>query len=44
MLTAIRYFEELEAPKLGGEDERVLRAALELVDDEEATDPGAAPG
>jgi hypothetical protein len=33
-LTAIRYYEELEEPKLGAEDERVHRAALELLQDE----------
>ncbi len=33
LLTATRYYEELEAPKLGAEDERVHRAALDLVED-----------
>lgn len=35
-LTAIRYYEELEPPKLGAEDERVQHAALELLEDEES--------
>ena len=35
LLTAIRSFEELEAPKIGAEDNRVVRAALELVEDEQ---------
>jgi alkylation response protein AidB-like acyl-CoA dehydrogenase len=45
MLTAIRYYEELEEPKIGAEDERVCRAALELLDDDQApeTSRTAAP-
>jgi acyl-CoA dehydrogenase len=33
VLAAIRYFEELERPKLGAEDDRVRRATLELLED-----------
>ena len=36
LLTATRYYEELEKPTLGAEDERVHRAALELLEDEQA--------
>jgi alkylation response protein AidB-like acyl-CoA dehydrogenase len=35
LLTATRYYEELEEPKLGAHDERVHRAALELLEDEQ---------
>ena len=35
MLTATRYYEELEEPRIGAEDERVRRAALELLDDDQ---------
>jgi len=35
LLTAIRYHEELEQPALGSEDERVRRAALHLLEDEQ---------
>ena len=34
VLTAIRYHEEIERPAIGGEDPKVQRAALELIDDE----------
>ena len=34
LLTATRYYEELEEPTLGAEDERVRQAALELLEDE----------
>ncbi len=36
MLTATRYYEELEEPRLGAADPRVQRAALELIEDEPA--------
>jgi len=34
VLTATRYYEEIEEPRLGAEDDRVQRAALELLEDE----------
>jgi len=36
LLTATRYYEELEEPMLGSEDQQVSSAALELIDDEQA--------
>jgi alkylation response protein AidB-like acyl-CoA dehydrogenase len=47
ILTATRYYEEIELPEIGGEDEQVRRAALELLEDEftsEAREAGAANG
>ena len=41
-LTAKRYYEELEFPKIGGEDEQVRRAALEVLEDECSSEPGRA--
>jgi alkylation response protein AidB-like acyl-CoA dehydrogenase len=45
LLTATRYYEEIEKPKLGSEDERVHRAALELLEDEPVVEasPATAP-
>jgi alkylation response protein AidB-like acyl-CoA dehydrogenase len=42
MLTATRYYEELEEPKLGAEDQRVCRAALELLEEEQVLEPNRA--
>ena len=36
VLTATRYYEEIEEPKLGAEDGRVQRAAFELMEDEQS--------
>ncbi len=44
MLTAIRYYEALEEPKLGAEDQRVCRAALELLDDEQVLESNRTTG
>ncbi|HLH08361.1 MAG TPA: acyl-CoA dehydrogenase family protein [Terriglobales bacterium] len=38
-LTASRYFEEIEQPKIGSEDSRVREAALRLLDDEQVSAP-----
>jgi hypothetical protein len=35
VLTALRYYEEIEAPKLGAENSRVQYAASELLEDEQ---------
>jgi hypothetical protein len=35
LMTATRYYEELEEPKFGEENQQVCRAALELIDDEQ---------
>jgi hypothetical protein len=40
-LTAWRYFEEIEPPKLGHENQNVRRAALELIDDEAGVTAGS---
>ena len=40
VMTAIRYHEEIERPAIGGEDPKVQKATLDLIDDEQDTNQG----